>query len=184
MDEKAFYVPVGNGTETSFIRFLQDAEIPVHDLIQKKLGRVETVIPFSTMRKRSLTAVRYPDHDDFVRVYMKGSPEIVVSKCSRTFHIDGKVVPLDDTQSNYILNDILIQKFTTAGYRSIAFAYKDIPVDDFLSLKEQYNNFAHEEDRNVLERDLTRSVQYATKAQIVTRLVSGDHIETAKAVAV
>lgn len=108
MDDKAFYVPVGNGTETGFIKFLQDAEIPVHDEILKKLGKIETVVPFSTIRKRSLTALRHPDHDDFVRVFMKGAPEIVVSKCSRTYHIDGKVIPLDDTQANYILNDILI----------------------------------------------------------------------------
>jgi delta 1-pyrroline-5-carboxylate dehydrogenase len=61
MDDKAYYVPVGNGTETSFIKFLQDAELPVHELILKKLGRIETVVPFSTIRKRSLTAVRHPD---------------------------------------------------------------------------------------------------------------------------
>jgi magnesium-transporting ATPase (P-type) len=155
MDDKAFYVPVGNGTETGFIRFLQDAEIPVHDLIKKKLDRVEAVVPFSTMRKRSLTAVRHPDFEDFVRVYIKGAPEIVVSKCSRTFHIDGKVIPLDDTQANYILNDILIQKFTTGGYRTLAFAYKDIPLDEFQSLRESYNNFSTEEDRITLEKDLT-----------------------------
>lgn len=200
MDDKAYYVPVGNGTETGFIKFLQDAEIPVHDDILKKLGKIETVVPFSTIRKRSLTALRHPDHDDFVRVFMKGAPEIVVSKCSRTYHIDGKVIPLDDTQANYILNDILIQKFTTAGYRTLAFAYKDMSLEDFQQLKEQYNNFSSEEDRNVLEKDLTfiglfalhdpirekvlRSVQYASRGQITTRLVSGDHIETAKAVAV
>lgn len=131
MNDKAFYEPVGNGTEVGLIKFLQDAEIPVHDLIKRKLGRIETVIPFSTIRKRMLTAVRHPDHDDFVRVYIKGAPEVIVAKCSRTFHVDGKVIPMEDSQTNYILNDILIEKFTTAGYRTIAFAYKDIPTDEF-----------------------------------------------------
>jgi P-type Ca2+ transporter type 2C len=107
---------------------------------------------------------------------------------------------MDDGQTNYILNDILIQKFTTAGYRTLAFAYKDIPYDDYQSLKERYSNFVNEEDRNALERDLTflalfalhdpirdkvhKSVLYAHRGQINVRLVSGDHIETAKAVAV
>lgn len=50
---------------------------------------------------------------------------------------------------------MLIQKFTTAGYRTIGFGYKDIPTDEFQNLKEQYNNFAKEEDRSVLENDLT-----------------------------
>lgn len=32
------YVPVGNGTDVGLLKFLQDADIPVHILIQKKLG--------------------------------------------------------------------------------------------------------------------------------------------------
>lgn len=41
MSDKAFYVPVGNGTEVGLIKFLQEAEIPVHEVIKRKLGRVE-----------------------------------------------------------------------------------------------------------------------------------------------
>jgi len=40
MDDKAYYVPVGNGTEVGLIKFLQDAEIPVHDNIKEKLGNI------------------------------------------------------------------------------------------------------------------------------------------------
>jgi len=35
------YVPVGNGTEVALLRFLQDADVPVHHLIQRKLGNVK-----------------------------------------------------------------------------------------------------------------------------------------------
>lgn len=96
MNDEAYYVPVGNGTEVGLIKFLQDAEIPVHDLIKKKLGRIEAVIPFSTIRKRSIAAVRHPDVEDLIRVYIKGAPEIIVSKCSRTYDVDGKVIPMSD----------------------------------------------------------------------------------------
>jgi hypothetical protein len=34
MDDKAYYVPVGNSTEVGLLKFLQDAEIPIHDLIK------------------------------------------------------------------------------------------------------------------------------------------------------
>jgi hypothetical protein len=40
MDEQALYVPVGNGTEVGLIKFLQDAEIPVHEIIKRKIGRI------------------------------------------------------------------------------------------------------------------------------------------------
>lgn len=89
MDEHAYYIPVGNGTEVGFIRFLQDAEVPVHDIIKKKYSRIETAIPFSSIRKRSIVAVRHPDMDDVVRIYVKGAPEFIITKCSRTFGVDG-----------------------------------------------------------------------------------------------
>jgi Ca2+ transporting ATPase len=38
MDEKALYQPVGSGTEVGLIKFLQDAEIPVHEIIKRKLS--------------------------------------------------------------------------------------------------------------------------------------------------
>lgn len=90
MNDQAYFIPVGNGTEVGLIKFLQDAELPVHDIIKKKLGNILTTIPFSTLRKRSVTAVRHPDNEGVVRVYVKGAPEIVIPKCTRTFDIDGK----------------------------------------------------------------------------------------------
>ena len=96
MDENAMYAPVGNGTEVGFVKFLQDAEIPVHEIIRQKLGRIEAVIPFSTIRKRSITAVRHPDKADLVRIYIKGAPELIIPKCQRTFDVDGRVIPLID----------------------------------------------------------------------------------------
>lgn len=155
MDDRAYYVPVGNGTEVGFLRFLQDAEIPIHDDIKKKLGRIEAVIPFSSQRKRSVTAVRHPENDNLVRVYVKGAPEFIVSKCSRTFDIDGKQTQLTDIESNYILQDILVQKFASVGFRTLAFAFKDFTLDEFQDLKSQYNNFEREEDRTILENQLT-----------------------------
>jgi len=200
MNDEAFWEPIGNGTEVGLIKFLQDAEVPVHDIMKKSFGRVETEFPFSTQRKRQVTAVRHPEKESIVRVYMKGAPEVVVSRCSRTYYTDGKVIPMEDDQTNYILNDILIQKFTTAGYRTLALAFKDIPVDEFERMKQQYNNFKVEDDRIYLEKDLTflglfalhdpirqnvtKSVQFAQRGQINVRMVSGDHLETAKAVAV
>lgn len=40
MNDKAFYVPVGNSTDRCMINFLQDAEVPVHEAIKEKIGRI------------------------------------------------------------------------------------------------------------------------------------------------
>jgi hypothetical protein len=34
MNENSFYVPVGQGTEASLFRWLQGAEIPIHDIVK------------------------------------------------------------------------------------------------------------------------------------------------------
>jgi Ca2+-transporting ATPase len=78
------YVPVGNGTEVALLRFLQDAEVPVHLLIQRKLGRIRATSPFSPERKRSVVALECPDRPDRVAVYVKGAPEVVLDLCTHT----------------------------------------------------------------------------------------------------
>lgn len=107
MDDKAFYVPVGNGTDVGMIKFLQDAEVAVHDIIKKKFGRIESIIPLSPDRKRQLVAVRHPDMDDIIRVYVKGAPEKIIDKCTKTYAVDGTRAHLDNDQLNYIKNDII-----------------------------------------------------------------------------
>ena len=90
------------------------------------------------------------------------------------------------------MDDILQQKFTTQGFRAIAFAYKDLSIEDFEQQKEQYNNFQNEADREILENQLTfigvfalqddlrekvlRSVQFARRGHINVRMVSGDNL--------
>jgi magnesium-transporting ATPase (P-type) len=95
MDDRAYYVPVGNGTDVGMIKFLQDAEVPVHDIIKKTMGKIETIIPLSPIRKRAIIAVRHPDMSDIIRVYVKGAPEFIIDKCTRTHHIDGSRTHLD-----------------------------------------------------------------------------------------
>lgn len=151
MDDKAYYVPVGNPTDVGFIRFLQEADVPVHEIIKKKLGKIETIIPFSPIRKRSVIAVRHPDMNDIVRVYVKGAPEYIMDKCTRTHHVDGSRAHMDIEQLNYIKSDIISKQFTSQGYRAIVFAYKDLNIADFEKLKQQCNNFQTEADREALE---------------------------------
>jgi len=40
MNDKAFYEPHGNNTEVALLKFLQDAELPIHDDIRAKFGNV------------------------------------------------------------------------------------------------------------------------------------------------
>lgn len=82
MTENSFYVPVGNGTEVSLIKWLQNAEVAVHEVMASKDGRVLAQVPFNSKLKRSIIAVQHPGLDDTVRVYVKGAPEVVLESCN------------------------------------------------------------------------------------------------------
>jgi len=92
------------------------------------------------------------------------------------------------------------EKYASKGLRVLAFAYKDISLEDFTELKSESNNFASKVDRDILEKELTfvglfalknelrdkvkESILLANKGGINVRLVSGDNLETVKAIAI
>jgi magnesium-transporting ATPase (P-type) len=98
MGEEATYVPVGSGTETCMLKFLQDNQLPVHDLIKKKLDNVLATLPHSSARKRMTTAVAHPEDPERVRVVVKGAPELLLGRCTRTFDAEGHMQPLSDQE--------------------------------------------------------------------------------------
>lgn len=134
MNENAFYVPVGNATEVSLCKFLQDAEIPVHEMIRKKDGNILFEEPFSTIRKRSLVAMRHPDLEDTVRVYLKGAPEMVMNKCTHFFGPTGGLQLMKETDLQYVLNDCTKENMASQGLRTLAFAYRDFEEDEFMRM--------------------------------------------------
>ena len=60
MTENSFYKPVGNGTEVSLLQWLQDAEIPIHTIMNGRFGCVKAQIPFNSKIKRSIVAIKHP----------------------------------------------------------------------------------------------------------------------------
>jgi len=126
MNENSFYVPQGQGTEVSLMKWLQDADIAVHQIIQRKEGRVLYTMPFDSSKKYSLIAVQHPTYEDKVRVYVKGAPEVVMEKCTQS--IDELGNPMQWESEEAALPGMIQDKMTQYGHRVIAFASKDIDV--------------------------------------------------------
>ena len=79
-------------------------------------------------------------------------------------------------------------------------AYKDMSLEDFEALKAENNDFADEEDKFVLESEMTaaaifgiedplrpginEAVQTCHKAGITVVMCTGDNLETAKAISI
>ena len=81
IDENSFYVPKGRGTETSMIKWIQGAEIPVEKLMLLREGRVRGWETFNSSKRASMIAVEHPEIEQTVRVYRKGAPEAIFAAC-------------------------------------------------------------------------------------------------------
>lgn len=201
MSDDAKYIPTGNGTEVALLRFLQDNDYEIQDLLAQRArqGQMETNIPFGPIRKRQVVAIKPSINDDFVRVVVKGAPEYVLPFCTQVLTSNGGAEYLDSNENSRILDHEIIEAYAKKGLRTLAFAYKDIDVNEWESLQEQHNNFENEKDREILENDLTFAVAFGLNddlrpgvdvairklfdGQINVRMISGDNIHTAIACA-
>jgi len=193
------YVPVGSGTEVGFLKFLQDAEVPVHLLIQRKLGKIQGVSPFSPIKKRSAVALVHPDRTDKVVVYVKGAPEIVIPMCKTYLTASGEQEDFNEDDQNGVLAHV--DGMAGRPLRVLSFAYAEMDLADWeervgsstpdRALEDALINDNIELTfvsvfglKDPLRPKVTSCVKYARDSgKMGVRLVSGDHVSTAKAVA-
>ena len=214
MTENSFYVPVGNGTEVSLIKWLQQAEVPVHEVLKKKqaAGVVLAEVPFNSKLKRSIIAVKHPDLEDTVRIYVKGAPEVVVPNCENYFQSQRAVkddgdeyytaskVPLDPNEKARILEEEMKHRITRNGLRAIAFSYCDMNLAAFQQVMASIQGDVDEDSeiaglernqtllcliglKDPIRQNIQQVVQNAAETRLNVRLISGDNIDTTVAVA-
>ena len=137
-------------------------------------------IPFDSTRKM-MTTIHRINHG--YRIITKGAPDVLLKRCSK-YYQNGQNVPIYSKKE-------LIEKqnddMANSALRVIAVAYKDV---------EQLPNFI---DSKSIEKDLNfvgligmidppregvkEAVKTCRKAGIKTVMITGDHIQTAKAIA-
>lgn len=132
MNENAFYIPKGNGTDVSLLKWLQEAEIPVHEYVSRKHDLIVGQAPFDPISKREVVAFRNPDIDG-IRVLIKGSPESVLASSQAFLDISGNVDNLDSKNKGTF--DREQDKWCEKGLRVIGFAYRDLTQEQWEELK-------------------------------------------------
>ena len=106
---------------------------------------------------------------------------------------------MGNSKKEQILTQIVTNTFATKAYRTLLIAYTDLTWHEYEQMKADNNDFVAERDREVLESSLTvvgilalqdplrpeiiDSVNKCHKAGINIRMVTGDNLDTAKAIA-
>ncbi|MEG0497399.1 MAG: cation-translocating P-type ATPase [Carnobacterium sp.] len=171
---------IGDPTETALIQFALDKKINVSEMLAKEPRVAE--IPFDSERKLMSTVNKQTDNQFLIAV--KGAPDELLKRCTRYIK-DGKVETLDETTKKEILETN--HELATQALRVLSTAYKIMdtkPNDVTTENLEQDLIFSGLIGMIDPEREEAKdAVLVARQAGIRSVMITGDHRDTAEAIA-
>ncbi len=168
---------VGDPTETALLIAARKADLEKPDL-EKKYPFI-TEIPFSSERKR-MTVVRKDGTSKIA--YVKGAAETILERCSKKYQ-DGKISNLTKRDRGKILS--ANEEFSKQALRVLAFAYKDVS-NSKLSEENIEKDLVFVGLMGMIDpprEEVAEAIKTCNKAGIRVVVITGDHANTAKAVA-
>nr|KAF6310123.1 ATPase plasma membrane Ca2+ transporting 2 [Myotis myotis] len=179
---------VGNKTECGLLGFVldlkQDYDAVRSQMPEEKLYKVYT---FNSVRKSMSTVIKLPDES--FRMYSKGASEIVLKKCCKILNGSGEPRVFRPRDRDEMVKKV-IEPMACDGLRTICVAYRDFPS----SPEPDWDN------ENDILNDLTcicvvgiedpvrpevpEAIRKCQRAGITVRMVTGDNINTARAIAI
>ncbi|KAL1555349.1 Alpha carbonic anhydrase 4 [Salvia divinorum] len=148
---------------------------------QRKVCKIMKVEPFNSEKKKMSVLVSLPDGK--TRAFCKGASEIILKMCSRVINADGEVVELSEEQVSS-MSDI-INGFADEALRTLCLAFKDIDdgsLEDSIP-DSDYTLIAIVGIKDPVRPGVREAVKICLDAGIAVRMVTGDNINTAKAIA-
>ncbi|KAH7306631.1 hypothetical protein KP509_22G023000 [Ceratopteris richardii] len=153
---------------------------------QSKILQVET---FNSVKKCAGVAVR-PMRGDKVHVHWKGAAEIILGKSDKLLYLDNKALPMPTDMRENLLNVIGIM--ASESLRCIAFAFVEMDASNVPD-DEEIENWKLPEGpltllaligiKDPIRPEVPDAVHQCQLAGIKVRMITGDNIITAKAIA-
>jgi Ca2+-transporting ATPase len=186
---------VGSTTESALLNFARDylSMGPVAE--ERSKENIVQLIPFSGARKCMATVIKLRDSPGTYRVFIKGAAETLLSQSTRIIHdptSNSSDVELS-SEDGQRMGEI-IKSYASQALRMIGFAYSDFQVP-----QEQENTAKTPLSIDYVWKDLIflgvmgihdglrpgvwESVKDCQKAGVTVRMVTGDNLQTAKAIA-
>ncbi|KAK3357895.1 putative calcium transporting P-type ATPase [Lasiosphaeria hispida] len=189
---------IGSKTEAALLTFAAE-RLGMTSLQEERANaNVAEIFPFDSRRKYMATVVKI--HDDSYRMYVKGAPEILLEKSV-------KIVadPMRSTERAEMTEERrkcvvdAIDEYASQSLRTLGLAYRDF---EFWppSVPGYADNVGEDEQVNFVVRELTflgvmgiqdplrpgveDAVALCQHAGVVVRMVTGDNVKTATAIAV
>ncbi|XP_027177381.1 calcium-transporting ATPase 10, plasma membrane-type-like isoform X3 [Coffea eugenioides] len=144
--------------------------------------------PFNSEKKRGGVAVKLPDSD--IHVHWKGAAEIVLASCTAYMDENDGIQPIEEKVLDF---KTAIEDMAARSLRCVAIAYRHHEGKDVPTNEEELSNWQLPEGQLVLLaivgiKDPCRpgvrdAVQLCINAGVKVRMVTGDNLNTARAIA-
>ncbi|XP_055725896.1 plasma membrane calcium-transporting ATPase 2 isoform X5 [Salvelinus fontinalis] len=179
---------VGNKTECGLLGLVLDLKRdyqPVRNQIpEEKLYKVYT---FNSVRKSMSTVIKLPDGS--FRMYSKGASEIVLKKCTKILNQEGEPRLFRPRDKDEMMKKV-IEPMACDGLRTICVAYRDFAGDPE-PLWDNENDILNELTavcvvgiEDPVRPEVPSAIVRCQRAGITVRMVTGDNINTARAIAI
>uniref|UniRef100_A0A5F7Z901 Calcium-transporting ATPase n=1 Tax=Macaca mulatta TaxID=9544 RepID=A0A5F7Z901_MACMU len=177
---------VGNKTECALLGFVtdlkQDYQAVRNEVPEEKLYKVYT---FNSVRKSMSTVIRNPSGG--FRMYSKGASEIILRKCNRILDRKGEAVPFRNKDRDDMIRTV-IEPMACDGLRTICIAYRDFndaepSWDNENEILTELTCIAVVGIEDPVRPEVPDAIAKCKQAGITVRMVTGDNINTARAIA-
>ncbi|KAM4022157.1 plasma membrane calcium-transporting ATPase 2 isoform 3-T4 [Anomaloglossus baeobatrachus] len=179
---------VGNKTECGLLGFVldlkRDYQTVRNVLPEEKLYKVYT---FNSVRKSMSTVVKLEDGS--FRLYSKGASEIILKKCSRILNGAGEPRLFRPRDRDEMVKKV-IEPMASDGLRTICIAYRDFsesPEPDWDSENDIVTDLTCITVVGIedpVRPEVPEAIRKCQRAGITVRMVTGDNINTARAIAI
>merc|ERR1719309_1478950 len=191
----------GNKTECAMLGFVIDLGVDYRQLRKEMPDtRFKKVYTFNSARKSMSTII--PLDSGGFRVYTKGASEIIMKKCSFLLGDNGNVENFTTSHQDSLVRNV-IEPMARDGLRTISLAYRDFVPGKAEKNQVHYDpgtepNFETMGEDNVIANmtcfcivgiedpvrdEVPEAIRKCQRAGITVRMVTGDNINTARAIA-
>ncbi|PON71059.1 P-type ATPase [Trema orientale] len=146
------------------------------------------VLPFNSEKKRGGVAVKRVDSK--VHIHWKGAAEIVLSSCTEYLNSNGCAQSIDEDKDFF---KEAIDNMAASSLRCVAIAYRSFELDKVPTEEEHLTQWALPEDdltllaivgiKDPCRPGVSDALRTCTDAGVKVRMVTGDNLQTAKAIA-
>ncbi|KAL7617173.1 hypothetical protein Lser_V15G03665 [Lactuca serriola] len=170
---------IGSPTETALLEF--GLLFQSNYTAESKNVKIIKVEPFNSVKKKMSVLVALPGGK--LRAFCKGASEIILSLCDKIITDDGEIKEISDKQRKAITD--VINGFACDALRTICLAFRDLDTGSSSDNipETNYTIIAVVGIKDPVRPGVKEAVKTCLDAGIIVRMVTGDNINTAKAIA-